>query len=88
MTCSQYDYIELVCLYHYPVKLVMNNGDIILGKALDTQRNSEIQHCIKLDCQIASGTELDSKECLVVLDDISSMQVCINNPHINYVEFD
>ncbi|GIU51894.1 hypothetical protein TUM4438_43070 [Shewanella sairae] len=65
----------------------MNNGDIIIGKAIDTQRNANIQHCIKLNCQAVSGSELDNKECLVVLDDISSMQVCIDNPHIDFVEF-
>ncbi|WP_246747355.1 Rho-binding antiterminator, partial [Vibrio cholerae] len=28
VSCSQYDYIELACLFHLPVKLTMKSGEV------------------------------------------------------------
>ena len=48
LSCQQYDYIEIACMYHYPVKLTMKSGTIVQAKALDTARNEDRQECIKV----------------------------------------
>ncbi len=79
ITCNEYDYIEIVCLFRYPVELKLKSGEIRMGVGLDTQRNEKKQECIKLD---ANGSEL-----LVVLDEIAELTVCIENPHFDKVQF-
>ncbi|WP_234985230.1 Rho-binding antiterminator [Oceanospirillum multiglobuliferum] len=80
MSCSDYDYIEIVCLFKYPVELTMKSGSIISGKAIDTARNQANEECIKLQTK---GVDL-----LVVLDSISKLKVSVNNPHFQEVSFD
>ncbi|MDU0353395.1 Rho-binding antiterminator [Paraglaciecola aquimarina] len=73
ISCSHYDYIEIVCLYHYAIKLFMKSGEVIEGHALDTQRNGSGQECIKI---------VDNKiDKLVQLDNIAKLQICIENLH-------
>lgn len=79
ISCNDYDYIEIVCLYRYPVRLTLKSGQIIEGKALDTARNQEKQEAIKLD---QNGVEQ-----LVVLDDLSLVEVLVDNPHFNKKSF-
>ncbi len=79
ISCSNYDYIEIACLYHYPIKLTMTSGETIECTALDTQRNESREECIKV---VVNG-----KERLVELDNIAKLQVCVENPHFNAVSF-
>ncbi len=53
-----------------------------MGKALDTQFNDDREECIKVEV----GAEND--QALVVLDSISSMRVCVDNPHVEFVTFE
>ncbi|QPL55184.1 Rho-binding antiterminator [Vibrio navarrensis] len=79
ISCSDYDYIEIVCLFKYPVELTMKSGSIICGKALDTARNQANEECIKLQTE---GTEI-----LVVLNSVTKLKVSVNNPHFQEVTF-
>ena len=79
ISCNEYDYIEIVCLYRYPVRLTMKVGESINGVALDTSRNESKNECIKLN---ANETEI-----LVELDGISKLEVLIDNPHFSEVIF-
>ena len=83
ISCSQYDFIEIVCMYRYPIKLTLRSDVDITetkGIALDTQQNDKKEECINI--------EVEGVERLVVLDEISSLEVCIDNPHFNHVSFD
>ncbi|MEH6442546.1 MAG: Rho-binding antiterminator [Oceanospirillaceae bacterium] len=80
ISCAQYDYIEIVCMFNYPVKLTLNTGEIIEGVALDTLRNQQREELIKI--------KTDNRETLVVLDVIVTLQVCIENPHFQEIIFD
>ncbi len=80
MSCHQYDYIEIACLYHLPVLLVLSNGESIQGVAQDTLRNAAGQECLLLSVDHAKQT--------VVLDMIKTMQAQIKNPHFDQIEFD
>lgn len=79
ISCNDYDYIEIVCLYRYPVKLFLRSGDMIEGVALDTKRNKDRQECIEL--------QVNDKAQLVILDMITKLQVSKDNPHFSEVSF-
>ncbi|GLS90197.1 hypothetical protein GCM10007916_12640 [Psychromonas marina] len=79
ISCSEYDYIEIVCLFHYPVKLTMKAGESITGVALDTLRNTARNECIKLN--------INETDMLVELDGISKLAVLIDNPHFTEIIF-
>lgn len=79
ISCHRYDYIEIVCMYHYPVIITLIGGKVITGIAMDTVRNIRREECIKVD--------VDGVMAEVVLDTISRLEVSIENPHITSVSF-
>ncbi|MFD2097606.1 Rho-binding antiterminator [Corallincola platygyrae] len=80
ITCAQYDYIEIACMYRYPVELTLKSGEVLSGVAIDTQRNSAKQECILV--------EQKQGKHLVVLDELVAMEVTVENPHFKRVIFD
>ncbi|MEO2281118.1 Rho-binding antiterminator [Pseudoalteromonas pernae] len=80
ISCSQYDYIEIVCMFNYPIELTLKSGCTTKGIALDTAKNTEHEECIKV--------LVEECEQLVVLDDISQLKVLVENPHFSHVSFD
>jgi Rho-binding antiterminator len=80
ISCDHHDYIEIACTYRYPIKLTMKSGNVIQGIALNTAFNAGRDECIRVDLK---GTEK-----LVVLDDISTLEACVDNPHFHTVTFD
>ncbi|MCE3251668.1 MAG: hypothetical protein K0Q67_678 [Cellvibrio sp.] len=80
ISCDQQDYIEIVCMHHYPIKLTLKSGDTVQGKAVDTQVNDARHECIKID--------VEGVEQLVVLDEIRILEVLVENPHVQKVKFD
>ena len=79
ITCDQYDYIEIVCTFRYLIKITMKSSDVIEGVALDTQLDEGRAECIKIDVKGVSR--------LVMLDDISVLEVCVDNPHFKDISF-
>lgn len=79
LTCQQYDYIEIVCMYRYPIRLHLKSGETLEGTAMDTCRNTQQQECIEL--------ESDSRRQKVVLDQLTKMEVLIANPNFQAVYF-
>ncbi|USD64068.1 Rho-binding antiterminator [Vibrio sp. SCSIO 43136] len=73
ISCEKYDYVEIACMHRYPVKLSLKSGGVVMGTALDTARNDDKQECILL--------QTDEQQTLVVLDKISVLEVCVDNPH-------
>lgn len=79
ITCHEYDYVEIVCLFHYPIRLTMATGVQIEGVALDTARNENRAECIKI--QTDNGVKL------VLLADVAKLAIRIENPHFTEVSF-
>ena len=77
--CNEYDYVEIVCMYRYPIKLTLKSGETINGTALDTQYNNAREECIKLS--------VEEIEKIVQLDTILKMDVSVVNPHFQTVTF-
>jgi len=80
ITCSNYDYIEIVCLFKYPVEIYLKTGEVVTGRAIDTVKNDQREECIKL--QLAHG------ESIVILDAMERLKVLVENPHFQEVVFD
>ncbi|MDV7104619.1 Rho-binding antiterminator [Vibrio sp. TH_r3] len=79
ITCQEYDYVEVACLYRYPVRLTMKSGEILQGIALDTSRNENRKECIKI-----SRNEIDM---LIELDSIFKLQILADNPNFSEIIF-
>ncbi|MFY8272905.1 Rho-binding antiterminator [Pseudoalteromonas sp. SSDWG2] len=79
ISCSQYDYVEIVCLFQYPIEIQLSCGDFVVGRALDTQQNAAKEECIKIST--------DQGDVLVVLDSIATLKVTVKNPHFDEVAF-
>jgi len=80
ISCSDYDYIEIACMYRYAIRLLLKSGGIVEGVALDTIRDDNNNECIKI-----KTADEDSK--LVVLNDVLKMEAQDKNPHFNEVVF-
>ena len=80
ISCNQHDYIEIVCMHQYPIKLTLKSGEAIQGIALDTQRNDERNECIKMS--------IGGVEQLVILEQIKNLEVMVENPHLKEVSFE
>lgn len=79
ISCNDYDYIEIVCLHRYPIKLTLRSGEQIECVGLDTQRNDNREECIKVSQQ--------ETEQLLVLTEIATLEVCVDNPHFQHISF-
>ncbi|WP_114766852.1 Rho-binding antiterminator [Vibrio rhodolitus] len=78
ISCSQYDYLEIACLYHFPVKLTLLDGQELSGIACDTGYNALKQECLIV--------EVEGSREYVVTDNLKSLQVTLDNPHFSFVE--
>jgi Rho-binding antiterminator len=52
----------------------MKSGAVFTGVALDTSRDEQRRECLVL-----------SSDGLVVLDEISTLEVCVDNPHFDRI---
>jgi len=79
ISCHEYDYIEIACMYHYPVKLTLSTGSEVTGIALDTARNDTKQECLKI--------EVNGVQALIILNQVSKLTALIDNPYFTVVKF-
>lgn len=79
LKCDLHDYIEIVCLYHYPLQLTLSSGAVLSGTAQTTCYNENRQECLLIK-------QLDGEQ-KVVLDDIVLLQITVTNPHLQQIRF-
>jgi len=79
ISCDQHDLIEIACTFRYALKLTMKSGVVIECVAVDTKLNENRDECMKVN--------IKGSESLVVLDNISVLEVCVDNPHFRTVSF-
>ena len=79
LKCDLHDYIEIVCLYHYPLKLTLSSGAVLSGTAVTTRYNDQRQECLVIK-------QNDNDE-PVLLEDIVLLEVTVANPHLQQVRF-
>lgn len=80
ISCHQYDYIEIACMHHLRIELILKNGDSVCGVATDTKRNALKQECIAIN--------LNGELKLIVLTTLSLLKAREKNPHFDHVNFD
>ncbi|WP_298439247.1 Rho-binding antiterminator [uncultured Ferrimonas sp.] len=73
ISCQDHDYIEIACLYRYPVTLTLRQGAPQSGIAVDTAYNEQRQECLVL--------ATDCGEQLVPLDQVAVLTTSQDNPH-------
>jgi Rho-binding antiterminator len=78
MTCDEYDYIEIACLFKLDVELRYPDA-LFTGKALDTKRGDNSEEGIELD--------VDGQRQWHPLATLKSMRALTANPHFDLVEF-
>lgn len=79
ISCQQYDYIEIACLFKLPVTLTLLNGQQLSGQAVDTRYNAQHQECIVLVTSMG--------EQLIATSQLRSMKAQFQNPHFDVIEF-
>lgn len=79
LKCELHDYIEMVCLYHYPLMLTLSSGAVLTGTALTTRYNDQRQECLVIQQHQAKQQ--------VLLEDIALLEVTVQNPHVQQVRF-
>lgn len=75
-------------MYKYPVRLHLKTGELVDGVALDTGYNSDREECIKLECEARVESGEKPLDRLVALSTISTLQVTVDNPHLDLVSFE
>lgn len=79
LKCDLHDYIDMVCMYHYPLKLTLSSGAVLTGTALTTRYNQQRQECLVIK-------QNDNDE-PVLLEDIVLLEVTVANPHLQQIQF-
>lgn len=49
ISCELHDFVEVVCMYNYRLKLILKDGQIIEGKAIDIVNTPERRECLVID---------------------------------------
>ena len=80
ISCNHYDYIEIACMHHLSIELVLKNGASVCGVATDTKRNTNRDECIVVN--------VNGELKLIVLTTISVFKVRESNPYFDHVNFD
>ena len=78
ISCANHDFVEIACMYHFEVKLVLKSGKIVRGKAFQTAYNENKEECLVL--------EPDTDNESVVLEQVALMEAVTRNPHFDKVE--
>lgn len=79
ISCHLHDYIEIACMYHFPVTLQLDDGREVIGVARDTGIDDDKRECLRLD----NHGDLIS----VVLDQLVSLKANVTNPHFDFIRF-
>ena len=81
IACELHDYIEIACVYRYPVLLVLDSGEEVKGIATDTStKKDKTEYLVLLDEESKEKIEIE-------LTKLVKMNPLIKNPHFNEVNF-
>ena len=80
ISCALHDYIEISCLYGYQLKLLLNNQQIIAGKAIDILTDPEKKEYLLLESDQQIKIELAEIKQLQVLTPGAKFHTVSFNP--------
>ncbi|MGR5232836.1 Rho-binding antiterminator [Vibrio rotiferianus] len=79
VTCSQYDVIEIACMFKLPVEITLKNGETHQGNAFDTGYDMERQECLFL--------EIEGERTSFPTEQLIAMRALKDNLHFSEVTF-
>ncbi|MGJ0516277.1 MAG: Rho-binding antiterminator [Methylomicrobium sp.] len=79
ISCDLHDYVEVACMRHYRVELVLKGGEVLEGKALDVITSPEKREFLVID----NGGQKQEIE----LSQLHKMIALTPNASFNEVEF-
>ena len=79
ISCSEYDYIEIACLYQIHIRLVTESAQVFEGKAKTTNYDDQRRECIVIDTLCG--------DIQIPTETLVSMTALINNPHFREIVF-
>ncbi|HHX8494114.1 Rho-binding antiterminator [Vibrio diabolicus] len=80
VTCSQYDFIEIACMFKLPIEITLKNGETHQGNAFDTGYDMQPQECLFLD--------MDGEHIAFPTEQLVAMRALKANPHFDEVTFE
>ena len=79
ISCSLYDYIEIVCLYKYEIEIHTISEEVFSGMAIDTKLNDD-----KKECMVITN---ENRNKLIILEDIKELKVLTKNAKFSEINF-
>lgn len=79
LSCESHDYLEIVCMFHYMLKVMDKNGQVFKGKASDVRIDDENTEVLVLQ-EIASEMHIPTIE-------IASINVLTPNARFQKIMF-
>ncbi|TXI17898.1 MAG: transcriptional regulator [Nitrosomonas sp.] len=79
ISCELHDFVEVVCMYRYQLKLSLKNNQVVEGKAIDIVNSTEGRECLLIDGNPQQQVELTQ---------ITKMEVLTPNAKFREVDFE
>lgn len=67
IACDLHDYLEIACMYHYQIRLVLKDGSSLIGTAIDTVTKDKREYLLIDDSVEIRQVELIQLKKLEVL---------------------
>lgn len=78
MSCEQHDYLEIACLFGYRLSLLLEDGAIVEGKAVDTLTDKDKREYLIID---------DGQRRRIELSGLKKLRVLTPNARFSEVRF-
>lgn len=79
ISCELHDFVEVVCMYNYRLKLILKDGQMIEGKAVDIVNSPERREYLVIDGETRQQIDLTR---------LSKMEVLTPNAKFREVTFE
>ena len=79
ISCELHDFVEVVCMYGYRLKLILKDGQVVEGKAIDIVNSADKRECLVID---------NDERQQIDLTRLAKMEVLTPNANLREVIFD
>lgn len=81
MLCELHDYIEIACVFRYPIKLLLDTKEALIGTAVNTKTQPD-----KTECLIFIDDKTHEKRS-IAMNSLVEMTALVSNKHFETVRF-
>ena len=79
ISCQAHDYIEIACMFHYKVELLLKDNSILICEPITTKFSKENGEQLSI--------MIDSQKQLIAFDTLVSMKVLTPNARFDNIDF-